>query len=85
MIRSLMVFIKNMKVSQKRCLETSIESFTGSSLSEQIIVYRHKLAEMSQSGVIYILQKFCHKSCQFIEIFMTLLQTKNNQGAGWCI
>ena len=28
---------KNVKVSQKRCLGTSIESFTGSSRSEQII------------------------------------------------
>ena len=38
MIRPLMVFSKNVKVSQKRCLGTSIESFTGSSLSEQIMV-----------------------------------------------
>ena len=32
-----MVYSKNMKVNQKRCLGTSTESFTGSSLSEQII------------------------------------------------
>ena len=32
-----MVSSKNVKVSQKRCLGTSIESFTGSSQSEQII------------------------------------------------
>ena len=31
-----MVFSKNVKVSQKRCLGSAIESFTGSSLSEQI-------------------------------------------------
>ena len=37
MISPLMVSSKNVKVSQKRCLGTSIESFTGSSLSEQII------------------------------------------------
>ena len=37
MISLLMVSSKNVKVSQKRCLGTSIESFTGSSLSEQII------------------------------------------------
>ena len=34
-----MVSSENVKVSQKRCLETSIESFIGYSLSEQIIVY----------------------------------------------
>ena len=39
MISPLMVSSKNMKVSQKRCLGTSIESFTRSSPSEQIIVY----------------------------------------------
>ena len=38
MISSLMVSSKNVKVSQKRCLGTSIESFTGSPPSEQIIV-----------------------------------------------
>ena len=37
MISPLMVSSKNVKVSQKRCLGTSIESFTGSSPSEQII------------------------------------------------
>ena len=37
MISPLTVFSKNVKVSQKRCLGTSIESFTGSSPSEQII------------------------------------------------
>ena len=34
-----MVSGKNLKVSQKRCLGTSIESFTGSSPSEQIIQF----------------------------------------------
>ena len=34
-----MVSSKNVKVSQKRCLGTSIESFTGSSPSEQIIIF----------------------------------------------
>ena len=34
-----MVSSKNMKVGQKRCLGTSIESFTGSSPSEQIMFY----------------------------------------------
>ena len=38
MIRPLMVSSKNEKVSQKRSLGSSIESFTGSSPSEQIIV-----------------------------------------------
>ena len=33
-----MVSGKNVKVSQKPCLGTSIESFTGYSLSEQIII-----------------------------------------------
>ena len=37
MISPLMVSSKNVKVSQKRCLETFIESFTDLSLSEQII------------------------------------------------
>ena len=37
MISPLMVSSKNVKVSQKRCLGTSIESFTGSSPSEQIV------------------------------------------------
>ena len=37
MISPLMVSSKSVKVSQKRCLRTSIESFAGSSLSEQII------------------------------------------------
>ena len=32
-----MVSSKNVKVSQKRCLGTSIESFTGASPSEQIV------------------------------------------------
>ena len=36
-ISPLMVSSKNVKISQKRCLGTSIESLTGSSLSEQII------------------------------------------------
>ena len=39
MISPLMVSSKNVKVSQKRCLGTSIESFTGSSLSEQIMIH----------------------------------------------
>ena len=39
MISPLMVSSKNMKVGQNVCLGTSIESFTGSSPSEQIIVY----------------------------------------------
>ena len=42
MITPLMVSSKNMKVSQKRCLGTSIESFTRSSLSEQITVRIHQ-------------------------------------------
>ena len=37
MISPLMVSSKNVKVSQKRCLGTSIKSFSGSSPSEQII------------------------------------------------
>ena len=37
MISPLMISSRNVKVSQKRCLGTSIESFTGSSPSEQII------------------------------------------------
>ena len=37
-ISPLMVSIKHVKVSQKRCLGTSIESFAGSSPSEQIIL-----------------------------------------------
>ena len=36
----MMVSSKNVKVNHKRCLETSIESFTGSSPTEQIIVQR---------------------------------------------
>ena len=39
MISLLMVSSKNVKVSQKRCLRTSIESFAGSSLSEQIFKF----------------------------------------------
>ena len=39
MISPLVVSRKNVKVSQKRRLGTYIESFTGSSLSEQIIKY----------------------------------------------
>ena len=42
MISSLMVSSKNVKVSQKRCLGTSIESFTSSSLSEQIVNKRER-------------------------------------------
>ena len=38
MISPLMVSTKNVKVSQKHCLRTSIESFTSSSLSEYIII-----------------------------------------------
>ena len=38
MINPLMVSSKNVKVSQKRCLGTSIESFIGSFPSEQIII-----------------------------------------------
>ena len=38
MTSPLMVSNKNVKVSQKRCLGTPIESFTSSSPSEQIIV-----------------------------------------------
>ena len=37
MISPLMASSKNVQVSQKRCLGTSIERFTGSSLNEQII------------------------------------------------
>ena len=37
MISPLIVSNKIVKVSQKRCLRSSIESFTGSSLGEQII------------------------------------------------
>ena len=44
MISQLMVSSKNVKVSQKCCLGTSIESFTGSSLSEQIICNMSKLS-----------------------------------------
>ena len=39
MISPLMISSKNVKVSQKRCLGTSIESLTGSCLSEQIILF----------------------------------------------
>ena len=38
MISPLMISGKNVKVSQKRCLEASIESFTGFSPSDQVIV-----------------------------------------------
>ena len=34
-----MVSSKNVKVSQKRCLRTFIESLTGSCVSEQIILF----------------------------------------------
>ena len=42
MISPLMVSSKNVKVSQKRCLETFIESFAGSFPSEQIIQFVSK-------------------------------------------
>ena len=42
MISPLMVSSKNVKVAQKRCLGISIENFTGSSLSEQIISAKRK-------------------------------------------
>ena len=45
MMTPLMVSCKNVKVSQKRCLGTSIESFTGSSPSEQITVSQLKAAK----------------------------------------
>ena len=46
-----MVSSKNVKVSRKSCLGTSIESFTGSAPSEQIIVsiiLLHKMAVVSR-------------------------------------
>ena len=43
MISPLMVPRKNVKVSQNRRLETPMESFNGSSLSEQIIVSHDKV------------------------------------------
>ena len=45
-----MVSRKNVKVSQKRCLGTSIESFTGSSPSEQIIEIRVRQAATRNFG-----------------------------------
>ena len=40
MINQLIVSSNNVQVSQKRCTGTSIESFTSSSQSEQIIVFK---------------------------------------------
>ena len=79
MISPLMVSSKNTKVSQ-HCLETSTESFTGSSPSEQIIVYRHQLAERFQNGVTFC-KNFVIKVVTLLKFLMTSLQTKNNQGA----
>ena len=50
MISPLMVSSKNVKVSQKRCLGTSIESFTDSSLSEQIVQTTILSLPLSRSG-----------------------------------
>ena len=51
MIYPLMVSSKNVEVSQKRCLGTSIESFTGSSPSEQIIIHEYELHILSNRNV----------------------------------
>ena len=42
-----MVSSKNVKVSQKHCLRTSIQNFTGSSPSEQIIKYVSKICGLN--------------------------------------
>ena len=59
-----MVSSKNMKVSQKRCLGTSLESFTRSSPSEQIIVY-------AQFLILSALMKFQNISKYDIEYFLS--------------
>ena len=50
MISPLMVYSKNVKVSQKRCLGTSIEGFIGSSPSEQIIAESKAIFELGKAA-----------------------------------
>ena len=61
MISPLMVSSKNVKVSQKRRLGTAIESFTGSSPSEQIIGSLNEPSPcMKQLCFRYEILRFCH-------------------------
>ena len=57
MISPLMVSSQNVKVSQKRCLGTSIESFTGSSPSDQIIDLVNQILGGESS---LVLSNTCH-------------------------
>ena len=60
-----MVSSKNAKVSQKRCLGISIESFTGSSLSEQIISRKIKPSGFGIAGNLIF---WNHNSVNFYSI-----------------
>ena len=71
MISPLMVPSKNVKVSQKRCLGNSIESFTGSSPSEQIIVI------LITSDYLSILRFV--KSCITVWLASSILSLLNEQ------
>ena len=54
-----MVCSKNMKVSQRRCLGTSIESFTGSSPSEQIESFTGSSPSEQIIEMKFSLSNFC--------------------------
>ena len=54
MVSPLMVSSKNVEVILKRCLGTSIEHFTGSSLSQHIIENNDKLMHKSKCLLCYL-------------------------------
>ena len=67
-----MVSSKNVKVSQKRCLGTSTESFTSSAPSEQIIEYSHFCPPLIDLNFRHL------SSCDTIDKFLDISKIKQD-------